>query len=143
MNTCELTFVVQSTGPGLHLTVKIDDTIVYDGFPGENPEKISYSFDDSVESDHSLSFEMSGKLPEHTTVSEAGTILRDRVIKISEISFDGIVLGPIFTDQNQYHHDFNGTQPATVGKFYGDMGCNGTVVLKFRTPIYLWLLENM
>jgi len=43
----------------------------------------------------------------------------------------------------QYQHDFNGTGNPTIDKFYGEMGCNGTVSLKFTTPIYLWLLENM
>jgi len=43
----------------------------------------------------------------------------------------------------QYCHDFNGTQPAVVDRFHGSLGCNGTVTLKFTTPIYLWLLENM
>jgi len=49
----------------------------------------------------------------------------------------------MFTELATYTHDFNGTKELTQEKFYGVMGCNGTVSLKFATPIYLWLLENM
>ena len=42
-----------------------------------------------------------------------------------------------------YRHDYNGTTDPFDDEFYGEMGCNGTVSLKFTTPIYLWLLENL
>jgi len=143
VSNSELSFVVQSTGPDLHLTVKLDDKIIYDGFPGKIPEKVTWVFDDSGESTHLLCFKMSGKMPEHTTISASGEILQDRVIKIEDIAFDDIILGHMVTELAKYHHDFNGTSENTVQKFYGAMGCNGTVQLEFATPIYLWLLENM
>ena len=143
MNTSILTFTVQSTGPDLHLTVKLDDHIIYDRSPGDSPEHISYSFDDSVETEHLLSFEMSGKLPEHTTISESGEITQDRLIKISDVAFDDIVLGQVFIESAKYRHDYNGTGNFVEEKFYGEMGCNGRVEMRFTTPIYLWLLENM
>jgi len=49
----------------------------------------------------------------------------------------------VFIDHATYTHNFNGTQAETTDKFYGEMGCNGTVSLRFTTPIYLWLLETM
>jgi hypothetical protein len=47
------------------------------------------------------------------------------------------------TEQAMYTHNFNSTGPSTQDKFYGELGCNGTVTVKFNTPIYLWLLEHM
>ena len=143
MSTSVLSFVVQATGPDLHLTVKLDETIIYDRSPGESPEKISYSFDDSVDTEHLLCFEMSGKLPEHTTITESGEIIQDRVIKITDIAFDGINLEQIFIESSKYCHDRNGTSDSVVEKFYRVMGCNGHVEMRFSTPIYLWLLESM
>ena len=49
----------------------------------------------------------------------------------------------MLVEQAVYTHDFNGTQPEIEDTFFGEMGCNGTVSLRFTTPIYLWLLENM
>ena len=143
MNTSVLTFMVQSTGPDLHLTVKLDDHIIYDRSPSDSPENISYSFDDSVETEHLLCFEMSGKLPEHTTISESGEITQDRLIKISDVAFDDIILGQVFIEATKYRHDYNGTGNFVEEKFYGAIGCNGRVEMRFSTPIYLWLLENM
>jgi hypothetical protein len=104
---------------------------------------LSHSVDDDDEVEHVLCFEMSGKLPAHTRVSEAGEILGDRVITVSDVAFDGIALGHFFNEVTEYHHDFNGSADAVVDKFFGTMGCNGRVELRFTTPIYLWLLESM
>jgi hypothetical protein len=93
--------------------------------------------------DHELRFVMKNKTIDQTQVNETGTILKDACLTISNVAFEDIDLGHMFTEQTEYIHDFNGTQAEITGKFYGEMGCNGTVSLKFTTPIYLWLLENM
>lgn len=98
---------------------------------------------DSVEADHALKLVLKNKLPEHTQISVTGEILNDACLTVSNLSFDGIELGQLVNKLAVYHHNFNGTQPATKQHFFGTMGCNGTVELKFRTPNYLWLLENM
>jgi hypothetical protein len=64
-------------------------------------------------------------------------------VTVSDIRFDGIDCQYLTTNLAEYQHDFNGTGDPTIDKFYGEMGCNGTVSLKFTTPIYLWLLENL
>jgi hypothetical protein len=47
------------------------------------------------------------------------------------------------TEVAAYHHDTNGSTAPVTDSFYGTMGCNGRVEMRFTTPIYLWLLENM
>ena len=86
---------------------------------------------------------MFGKTPAHTVVDEQGNIVSDAMINISKISVDDIDITQVVHELSVYQHDFNGSQPVIEDKFYGDMGCNGTVRLNFTTPIYLWLLENM
>ena len=86
---------------------------------------------------------MKNKTTDHTQIDEHGTIIQDAVIKINNLCFDEIELGQVFIDHAEYVHDFNGTKNIITDKFYGEMGCNGTVSLKFTTPIYIWLLENM
>ena len=39
--------------------------------------------------------------------------------------------------------EINGTQESVDDDFFGTMGCNGTVRLKFSSPVYLWLLETV
>ena len=81
--------------------------------------------------------------PDNIVVDDAGNILSDAILE-----FDSFVVADIDVDQimftkSVYHHDTNGTQPTQDAQFYGAMGCNGIVSLKFTTPVYLWLLENM
>jgi hypothetical protein len=143
VETATLSFCVAATGPDLRLVVRLDDTVVYDGYPEGQPEKISHEFADLDDQDHTLVFEMRGKMPVHTQVADTGEILQDRVIEISDVAFDDILLSHMFTEQCQYHHNNNDITDPVIDQFYGVMGCNGRVEMRFSTPIYLWLLENM
>jgi hypothetical protein len=95
------------------------------------------------DTEHELQFRMKNKTIDLTQIDEAGKILKDACLTISDVAFEDIDLGYMFTEQTEYIHNFNGTQAEVTNKFYGAMGCNGTVSLKFTTPIYLWLLEKM
>jgi hypothetical protein len=106
------------------------------------PADMQCSLSDN-DGEHELTFELFGKLPEYTQIDDAGSIVSDAVLGISGIEIDEIDIDQIVQFQSVYTHDFNGTQEPVDDKFYGSMGCNGTVRLKFTTPIYLWLLENM
>ena len=95
------------------------------------------------DAEHELRFVMKNKTTEHTKIDEQGAIVSDACLTVSNLAFDEIELKQIFINHAVYTHDFNGSQAEIQDKFYGDMGCNGTVSLKFSTPIYMWLLENM
>ena len=90
-----------------------------------------------------LKFILKNKLPDHTQISNNGEILHDSCLKISKIAFDDIELEFNVLQNFTYKHDCNGTTELKEHQFFDTMGCNGTVELKFSTPIYLWLLENM
>jgi hypothetical protein len=143
ITTSRLSLDVSATGPDLHLQVILDGQIIWDGYPKAEIETVNHDFDDQTEQEHVLEFHMQGKLPEHTLLDETGRILQDRCIRIENFSFDDIALGHMFVEVTQYHHDHNGTTDLVTDRFYGTMGCNGRVEMRFYTPIYLWLLENM
>jgi hypothetical protein len=124
------------------VAVWIDDTCVYQtDYLVEHRHINCAVLDDDGE--HELRIVMSGKTTEHTQVDEHGNIVKDVVVTVSNITIDEIDVAQLFNEKCVYTHDFNGTQPETTDKFYGDAGCNGTISLKFSTPIYMWLLENM
>jgi len=119
----------------------IDDRKFFDSDHVQTAQKLSVEIsDDSGE--HELKFVMKNKTSDHTKIDEAGNIVSDARLIISDVSLDEILLAQIFIDKSTYTHDFNGTGPTTQQKFYGEIGCNGTVSLKFITPVYLWLLQN-
>ena len=140
----QLACCISSTDPDskIGLEIWLDSTKIYNSEHISTPVDFVYDVED-VEADHHLRFVMKNKTQAHTQVDDAGTILKDSCICIDRLSFDQIELGQIVIDQAVYEHDFNGTADAIKDKFFGIMGCNGTVSLAFTTPVYLWLLENM
>ena len=121
----------------------LDDAVIYHCEPGAEPTIVTHEFDDEQEGPHALVFEMTGKLPSHTLLDAQGEITQDRSIMITDLAFDDIQLGHLFTEVARYCHDHNGTTSPVIDTFYGVMGCNGQITVEFSTPIYLWLLENM
>ena len=107
-------------------------------------ELIEFKYDlPDDDAEHELRFVMKHKNTEHTKIDEQGAIVSDACLTVSNLAFDEIELKHLFIDHSIYTHNFNGTQTEIQDKFYGEMGCNGTVSFKFTTPVYLWLLENL
>jgi hypothetical protein len=96
-----------------------------------------------TDQDHVLKFRLKNKNSAHTQIDSENRIVKDACVSVTNMQFDGIPLGQIFFDLAVYEHDYNGTGSFIKDKFYGQMGCNGTVSLTFSTPIYMWLLEHM
>ncbi len=139
----KLGFKISATQTVLDLQIILDGKVQWQGRPGTDVQDITVEFDDADDESHVMEFMLSGKTPEHTQITEQGDIVSDVTVRIEDIAFDDIVIDQIVYELAEYHHDFNGTQSAVIERFYGEMGCNGTVRLEFTTPIYLWLLENM
>ena len=144
MNTVKFNCVVSSTDFGVPLGVEIwlDDHKFFDQDHIDQSYPIEYEMSDD-DGDHELRFVLKNKLLDHTQVDAEGNIVSDATVTVNEIRFDGIDCDYLTTTLAQYQHDFNGTCNPTTESFYGALGCNGTVSLKFSTPIYIWLLENM
>lgn len=145
MYSFPLEFDISSTNTELPLGVRvvIDNVTIYDNARVTESYHFCHNIAD-IDGEHELAIELYNKLPIHTEINSSGEIVQDALITIENIQFDGIEVSPISTiNLFTYHHDFNGTQAPVADKFYGVLGCNGQVKMKFATPIYLWLLENM
>lgn len=143
-HTFEISFVVDTTDPTIPLNFEawINDQKIVEINHVKGAQHVSTKISDT-DSDHELRLVLKNKSSQHTKVNEFGQIVADARLLITNLLFDEIPLGYVFTKQADYIHDFNGTQMLVKEKFYGEMGCNGTVNLKFSSPVYLWLLENM
>jgi hypothetical protein len=144
MNTVKFNFVVGSTDfdVPLGLEIWLDQHKFFDQDHIDQTCQVEHEISDD-DGDHELRFVLKHKQPDHTQVDANGNILSDATITVSDIQFDGIDCQYLTTNLAEYQHDFNGTGDPTTESFYGELGCNGTVTLKFSTPIYIWLLENM
>jgi hypothetical protein len=143
-NTVTISCIVNTTNPtaALGFEAWVDDQKFFDTDHVQAQQPIVIEIDNN-DSEHELRYVLKNKTSDHTQVDKAGNIVSDATLIVTDLAFDEIRLGHMVTEQAIYTHDFNGTGTSTQDKFYGEIGCNGTVSLKFTTPIYLWLLENM
>ncbi len=144
METVKILFDVETSDAECLLGVEIwlDDAVLLSN--NHVQEKITFSHDiNDDDGDHELRIVMLGKTSEHTKIDEAGNIVKDATLQISNVMIDNLDINQLFLEKCVYTHDFNGTQPEIANLFYGVAGCNGTISFKFSTPIYLWVLGNM
>lgn len=143
METCKISLQACSTGVGLGVKITFDKQTIYDHVVGSDPALIEHDFSDEDGVDHELIIELLGKTPQHTVIDTQGNIISDSLLEIKNLALDGIDLTAVLNKVTQYHHDGNGTDLQKQHEFFGSMGCNGQVVLRFSSPVYLWLLENI
>jgi len=143
-NTISISFELNTSDSQAELGFEawVDDEkfVDIDHVQGQQLIKIDMS---DTDGEHTLEIILKNKKEMHTKIDADGNIVSDAVLTVSDLAFDEIKLGHMVTKLATYIHNFNGTKELTQDKFYGEMGCNGTVSLGFTTPIYLWLLENM
>jgi hypothetical protein len=144
LETVKISFDIETSDAECPLGVEIwlDDTVLLTN--NHVQEKICFSYNISDDDgEHQLRVVMSGKTSEHTRVDEAGNIVKDVTLQISNVVIDDLDVNQLFLEKCVYTHNFNDTQPEIADTFHGVAGCNGTISFEFTTPIYLWLLENM
>ncbi len=144
MEIVKISFDIETSDPACPLGVEIwlDDVVLLAN--NHVQETMSFSHDISDDDgEHKLQIVLSGKTTDHTRVDEAGNIVKDATLQISNVVIDDLDVNQLFLEKCVYTHNFNDTQPEIADTFHGVAGCNGTISFEFSTPIYLWLLENM
>jgi hypothetical protein len=133
---------IKSSNPKIKLAVEIwlDDNLLQT-IDWVQDDQVNCTIDPS-DGIHQFRWVLKNKLPEHTSVVD-DKIINDVLVTINDFIIEDINCDQILHKLAVYQHNFNGTGPDTQEEFWGTMGCNGSVVLNFSSPIYLWLLENI
>jgi hypothetical protein len=141
----ELGFIANEDCPEIQLEIKLDRTKISTLGFSTDLQTISYEIPNDTQ-EHELKILMYGKNPAiHTAVDQDNRLIRDAVCQLSYIRFDDIDVTDTFCQGRHecYRHTLNGVKEESFfDTFWGLIGCNGLVTLKFSTPIYFWLLEN-
>jgi len=139
-----ITFNINTTNADAKLAVEVWlDTqlkVAVDHVTELIPVSVAVIDDDG---DHELRIVLKNKTVDDTTVDSEGNIVQDSCVAVDNFKFDDIEVDQLVSEQAVYRHRFNSDGPEIEDQFYWRMGCNGTVSLKFSTPIYIWLLEHM
>jgi hypothetical protein len=121
-------------------SICIDDKQVCQG--SVSSDKKFIEFDHSlIEGSHTLSINLLNKTLNDTVENDDKTaIVKDMLLNIESVEIDEIDLGYLIYSKSK----FVGTSRArpTLTKCV-NLGWNGSWILPFDTPFYLWLLENM
>lgn len=120
----------------------IDRNKFFDNSVSPGKHHVVHEFD-CEEGDHWLKIVLKNKTHENTLIDDQGNIISDALIDINNVCLDEINIDTMMHDLAEYVHDGNGSKTIAVHDFFGHLGCNGRVQLKFSSPVYLWLLENM
>lgn len=145
METVKISFDVETsdTECPLGLEIWLDNALLLKNNYVQDKIHFGHDINDNDDSNHELRIVLTGKTSDHTQVDEAGTIIKDATLAITNVEVDNLDVNQLFLEKCVYTHDFNGSQPEIVDSFHGIAGCNGTISFRFYTPMYLWLLENM
>lgn len=121
--------------------VDLDGVTAWSGSVTAQAQDVVAEFTDVGE--HVLTITMQGKTPQHTFLDPNGGILDDVVLLIESAQINTTPIGDIMHRRSLYRHNYNSSGDAVEQAFFGSMGCNGTVIMQFESPVDLWLLENL
>jgi hypothetical protein len=117
----------------------------------DNPSLIEFEHTLEEGKEYTLKIVRSGK-DKRQTVVEDGKIVQDQLLHIKRIEIDEIDIGSLVYEglyQPAYPEPW-ATQQRTAGvelpvsfKNVSTMGHNGVWEVKFTSPFYMWLLENL
>ena len=96
------------------------------------------------EGQHELKIRLENKTI-NDTVIENSEVVKDMLLNIDDITIDDISLGNLLWSSEYIldkPQEYNGN---TIDHLDGcvNLGWNGTYVLKFTSPFYIWLLEKL
>jgi len=119
-----------------------DDLIKTDIITAASGDSVFVEFDHTInEGGVSLNIRLENKTDSDVIENEDKTaIVKDMLLHISRLEIDEIDLGDMIWSKTE----FVGTDAARpVLDKCVDLGWNGTWTLKFYSPFYIWLLENI
>ena len=136
-----------------HYTICVDDKECVNAYITKDSDEVEYvEFDCSVEEDaeHVLKIRLDNKTVEDTvtdvTDPDNHVIVKDMLLNLIDIEVDDIELGTLTQMLSVFMYDAPQNYPsqgATELPHCVNFGFNGTYELKFNSPFYLWLLENI
>jgi len=124
-------------------SILVGDTAYENGsiyLPSNQTQYVEFEAELEDDSTHCLKIRLENKTVFDTVQSEDKKILQDMILNIESIEIDGIEVGIMKWTTSKFVGDY----PARpVLDACVNLGWNGSYMIEFKTPFYLWLLENM
>ncbi len=125
-------------------SIWLDDHVV---IQSEIPDSASHpiSFERMIdEGPHTLKIRLENKTTADTII-ENGDVVKDMILNIDDVIIDDNRLGNLLWSAEYILDDKQMYQGKEIDHLDGcvNLGWNGTYVLKFTSPFYIWLLEKL
>ncbi len=138
-----------------HVEISVTNELCFKGdIEGTETKPNIIEFERNLEENktHNLILNRLGKTNMQTVVNEKGDILNDQLLNIKKIEIDDIDIGALIYEGN-YTPDYPepwfsqqkeaGIELPKTFKSVTEIGHNGIWNFEFKSPFYMWLLENL
>ena len=128
-----------------HCDIMIDDKSYFNGAidgTEDKPNLIEFEHECEEDKEHTLTIHRSGKSVGQTVVNEKGDILQDQLLDIGALVYEGVYT-PEYPEPWATQQKESGQVLKESFTNVTKMGHNGTWKLKFTSPFYMWLLDNL
>ena len=125
-------------------SVWLNDHVVIQSEIASSAEQI-VNFDRRItEGDYELKIRLENKTNADTVI-ENGEVVKDMLLNINDITVDDISLGNLLWSAEYILDKPQIYKGQTIDHLDGcvNLGWNGTYILKFSSPLYIWLLEKL
>jgi hypothetical protein len=130
-------------------SIWIDDTKIQDGEITSAERQIIEFSQELSETDHQLKIRLENKedsdvLKDNYDDPVNFKVLNDMLLHIKDIMIDDISLGHLLWKATYYPDEKKIIDGKEIESLTGcvDLGWNGSYVISFSSPFYIWLLEN-
>ena len=148
MNEEKLTFAVTLSGTYWdhkpQFSIWLDDRVITQSEISSTAQQ-TVNFEHAVdEGSHTLKIRLENKTTADTII-ENGSVIKDMLLNVDDITIDDISLGNLLWSAEYVLDNPQEYQGKTIDHLDGcvNLGWNGTYVLKFTSPFYIWLLEKL
>ena len=148
MHEENLTFQISLTGTFWdhrpQFSVWLDDHVVTQTEIASEAEQIINFERKIVEGQHTLKIRLENKTHADTVIIN-GEVIKDMLLNINDIIIDDISLGNLLWSAEYILDHPQEYKGQTIDHLDGcvNLGWNGTYMLKFTSPFYIWLLEKL
>lgn len=125
-------------------SIWLDDHVIQQSEIASAAQQI-INFERSIdEGAHTLKIRLENKVASDTVI-ENGAVTKDLLLNIDDIVIDDISLGNLLWSAEYILDHPQEYQGNTIDHLDScvNLGWNGTYVLKFTSPFYIWLLEKL
>ena len=124
-----------------NFSVLVNDVEYAKGTVASEVQYINFSAELVEKTDHELKIRLENKTDKDTVVGDDGNIVKDMLLNIESIEIDDIELSQLKWSLSEFIPDDTTNRPVLTSCL--NLGWNGTYILKFDSPYYLWLLEKL